>query len=518
MTGGDAAEGLEVVRVALEDGLARGDGLAIALNGGFRLAKIGVEGVAFDVADLAVAFGEFALEREVAVGFGGEAIEVLGAGAGDEGTGVGGSLEILDGIVDFEEEAGGEGTDVLETAVGEEFLVAGLVPLEGGRGEADDEGKDTEAHGGEGDPVAAHELAVAVGPGILVGLDGEVAEVALEVEGEGLDGGVTALGLLAKGHHENVVEVAFEADAELGGRGGAFLADLLDRLFLLTFGGAAGFGRGFAASSGDGGAGLAGNFFADDADHLEGVAALDAIRAITCEQFIQDDAEGVDVAGGSDGLAFGLLWAGVGGGHEHLAGSGRIGEGEAHVVAEDLGDAEVEELDGAVGGDEHVAGLEVAVNDQVAMHVLDGGAELTEELDAVWDVELVAVAVHVDGCAFDVVHDEVRLSGVGGAAVHEAGDVGVFEGRENLALVPEAAEDGVGGEAAEDLEGDAFLVLVVGAGGEEDGPHAAAAYLADDLVGAAVHAFVVAGAVCAGWRRGGAGIGSRRRRLGWRAV
>ena len=51
------------------------------------------------------------------------------------------------------------------------------------------------------------------------------------------------------------------------------------------------------------------------------------------------------------------------------------------------------------------------------------------------------VAVLVDGRAFDQLHHEVRNAFVGGAAVQQAGDVGMIEAGKNLALVTEAFEN-----------------------------------------------------------------------------
>ncbi|MCC6930340.1 MAG: hypothetical protein IT359_15250 [Gemmatimonadaceae bacterium] len=69
------------------------------------------------------------------------------------------------------------------------------------------------------------------------------------------------------------------------------------------------------------------------------------------------------------------------------------------------------------------------------------------------------------------------------AAIEEGGDVLVIEVGEDLAFVAEAADGEVALEAAaEELEGDAFLELVVGADALVDGPHPAVANQARQLV------------------------------------
>ena len=147
---------------------------------------------------------------------------------------------------------------------------------------------------------------------------------------------------------------------------------------------------------------------------------------------------------------------------------------------EQLGNPEVEQLDGrfpvgAVGGDEDVTRLEVAVEDEVLVRVVDGLADGAEEAEALLDGEPALVAVSRDGAALDVLHREVGQPLLGHAAVEEAGDVRMAEGGEDLALLLEAppylrvVEPG-----PHDLERDVLLERRL-ANGEVDGAHAALA-------------------------------------------
>ena len=151
------------------------------------------------------------------------------------------------------------------------------------------------------------------------------------------------------------------------------------------------------------------------------------------------------------------------------------------------------------------------------MGVADGGADVEEEEEALLEIERAAGAVLGDGDAvFDELHDEEGNAVGTGAAVEEAGDVGMFEAGEDLAFLLEATEDGTGVEAAaEELDGDFFLKGGVVADGAVDGAHAAAAEEAGDAIGAEALADGLFfggegpgfGALFHGGVEGGAGVG-----------
>ena len=64
----------------------------------------------------------------------------------------------------------------------------------------------------------------------------------------------------------------------------------------------------------------------------------------------------------------------------------------------------------AVGGDQDVRGLEVAVDDEVLVRVLHRLADLAEQRQPRVDVEAAARRNTGDRLPFDVLHDEVRAA------------------------------------------------------------------------------------------------------------
>jgi hypothetical protein len=151
---------------------------------------------------------------------------------------------------------------------------------------------------------------------------------------------------------------------------------------------------------------------------------------------------------------------------------------------EALGQAEIDDLGRAVGGDEDIAGFQVAVKHRVLVGVVDCLANGAEQPHALRRGQAAGVAVAVDRLAVDVLHHEVGQAVGRGAAVEQPGDVRVVEARQHLPLGAEALQPLVAAQVAADhLEGD-LLLVVVHAGREVDGAHAAAPEQPPDLIGA----------------------------------
>ena len=96
-------------------------------------------------------------------------------------------------------------------------------------------------------------------------------------------------------------------------------------------------------------------------------------------------------------------------------------------------------------------------------------------MNALGGVQFFLVAPGIDANSFDVFHDDIRATVFSGAAVEEAGYVGMIEGSDDLAFATEALDDAIRFDAlVDDFDGDEFVVGFVGAGGEIDGSHATA--------------------------------------------
>jgi hypothetical protein len=156
----------------------------------------------------------------------------------------------------------------------------------------------------------------------------------------------------------------------------------------------------------------------------------------------QEDPERVDVASRVDavGLAPGLLGRHVQDGAHHRAGDrhAALVGGRGLVTADRLGQAEVEQLGGAVRRDHHVGRLEVAVDHAALVGELHGPGDRGHGRDHVAAVDAGAAGraeVSVERHAVDELHRVVPVPAVDAAVVH-AGDVLVLEagGQFDLAL------------------------------------------------------------------------------------
>ena len=101
---------------------------------------------------------------------------------------------------------------------------------------------------------------------------------------------------------------------------------------------------------------------------------------MTRQEFVEHDAERVNVGGGGDDVTANLFRTGVVRRERSGRGDGHIRHLLRRVGREDLGDTEIQQFRVAVFGNENVVRFEVAVNDEMLMGILDGVANSLEEL------------------------------------------------------------------------------------------------------------------------------------------
>ena len=135
-------------------------------------------------------------------------------------------------------------------------------------------------------------------------------------------------------------------------------------------------------------------------DHFEGLQhARPAERGPSRHQFIEDRAQAVDVGGriGVPGLSPRLF-----GGHVTGRADDGFGTGQARVLIERLGQSEVRDLGDAVRSHQDVGRLEVAVNDPLAVRLLNRSREDFDQLGGPERRPWVAVDLRVEVAALDV--------------------------------------------------------------------------------------------------------------------
>jgi hypothetical protein len=113
------------------------------------------------------------------------------------------------------------------------------------------------------------------------------------------------------------------------------------------------------------------------------------------------------------------------------------------------------------------------VDNPFLVRVLDGVADLNEELDALGDSKAMGVTIRRDRLPFDQLHDEVGAAAGRCAAVQDSCDAGMVHEGERLALRLEAREHGAGVHSRLDKlhrDGAADRRLLFG---PPDGTHAA---------------------------------------------
>ena len=150
----------------------------------------------------------------------------------------------------------------------------------------------------------------------------------------------------------------------------------------------------------------------------------------------QHHAQGVDVATGIDPDTLGLLGGEVGGRAHH-----RSGLGQALLGVDGPGDAEVGHLHLAVVGDQHIAGLDVAVDDPVLVGVTQGRGHMGPDVRRPLGGQRSGTLQYGgQGPAIDELHDDEVGAGVF-APVEDGDDVGMGQVGCGLGLAAEPLDE-----------------------------------------------------------------------------
>ncbi len=152
---------------------------------------------------------------------------------------------------------------------------------------------------------------------------------------------------------------------------------------------------------------------------------------------IEQHAEGIHVRGGGDRVTLDLFGRGVVRGQRAPGFSRERGPLVLAIALEQLGDAEVEQLDLALGGDQDVRRLEIAMDDQVGVRMGHRVEHLEDQPKPVVAGELGRLGVFVDSLAVDVLEDQIRLPRGSHAGIEEPGNGGMGQPRQCRPLAPE---------------------------------------------------------------------------------
>ena len=209
-------------------------------------------------------------------------------------------------------------------------------------------------------------------------------------------------------------------------------------------------------------------------------------RVLAGQQQVQQQAERVDICGRRDGVAVRLLRRGVLRREHAPAIASDLGGLRRRIFGiEQLGDAEIEQLDLPRGIDHHVAGFQVAVHDELRVRMLHRLQHLTEERKARALVQPPRVAKGIDALAGHMLEHEVGLALLGDPGIDEARDVRVRQPRQDRALAPEArGQRALKQAGVQQLDRRAGLEAPVAAFSQPDRAHAALAQRLEQRIGA----------------------------------
>jgi hypothetical protein len=190
---------------------------------------------------------------------------------------------------------------------------------------------------------------------------------------------------------------------------------------------------------------------------------------LAVERRVQRDAEREQIRTRVDGLAAELLGRHVGGRSHEDAGRGEVHILDGAGVVAGERDAEVGHRHVSVGPEEHVVGLEVAVNDPRRVRRGEAATCLDEGLEDLRDRATSLGEPLPQRRPLDVLHRDVEAAGVGAGVVH-GDDVRASHAGHGARLALQALLE-LGRGAAQDLQ--RHLAVEVGIVGRIDQPDGA---------------------------------------------
>src|SRR6266550_4049283 len=151
------------------------------------------------------------------------------------------------------------------------------------------------------------------------------------------------------------------------------------------------------------------------------------------------------------------------------------------VFRQELGDPEIEQPRLPFCVRENVAGLDVAMDNQIPMRKFHRVADLQKELQSLTRRQLLRNCKSSHRYADNVVHDKVGQTIVGRACIEQPRDIWVIEPGQDLAFRSETVQDLSRVSASiQYLDRDLFLKLTISALCQENCAHPTAAKFTDD--------------------------------------
>src|SRR5262245_55810016 len=402
-----------------------------------RIAQVRRFHPALQFADANVCRGKFALQRPVVSGASRQIAQVLETSSSDELPNGHRSRKLAHRLLHVEDKSGRELSNILKPFLSDErFMNGDCSPS--------NETDSNHASQCNGDAITPDELARAIRERIPSCQYGTMVQVPANILRHLLDRWVPAVRFLLHCTEDDIVQVSRQSAGER-----PVISDNRTRCdrFVNTY-------RSFES---------------------ERRALIDPMCLHSAEQFIQHGAERVDVRHQSHRIAHNLFRTRIS--RRHHAEILRVGSIVLRCVQE-LGDAEVEQLGCAGRIDQNIAGLKVAVNDEMTMRVFDSRADRQKQSQPLLDAKLLFVGVLRNPGALNVLHHEVRSSILGGTAIEQPCDVRMLQSSKDLTFSLEAAKDEVRIKTGmHQFNSNVRLILLVVARSQINGPHSASTQL-----------------------------------------